>query len=85
MKPKYRVGHKQGRAILHGNDNNVATIKVKDLSFHIETSTQTASLNFFTQAKNKKEALKKLLKNSWDFENCANDKGDWVIKIKQLK
>ena len=53
--------------------------------FHIETFDGEAYLNFFTQAKNKKGALKNLLKYSSDFKHLANEKNDWTIKVKTLK
>lgn len=53
--------------------------------YEVETFDEGTYLHFFTQAKNKTGALKNLLKNSWDFKNCTNDKRDWKITIKELK
>lgn len=53
--------------------------------YNIETFDEGAYLNFFTKAKDKKGALRSLLKNSSDFKHLTNDKRDWIIKIKELK
>jgi hypothetical protein len=52
---------------------------------NIETFDNGGYLNFFTEAKDKRGALKNLLKNSWDLKHCSTDKNDWIIKIKELK
>lgn len=39
---------------------------------------------FLTEAKDKRGALKNLLKNSWDFKHCTDEKSDWIIKITKV-
>jgi hypothetical protein len=58
---------------------------MKDKTFHIETFTGSAYLNFFTTAKSSKAALRNLLNNSWDYKNLVNKNADLTIKLKQLK
>ena len=54
-------------------------------SYYIKTFDERAYLNFFTEAKNKKGALRNLLKESLDFKNLTKDDRDWIITIKELK
>lgn len=54
-------------------------------TYHIETFDERAYLNFYTEAKNKKEALGSLLNKSLDFKNLTVDDRDWIIKIKEIK
>ena len=51
--------------------------------YHIQTISN-GSFNFFTNAKNHKEALCKLLINSSDFKNIVSKENDMVITIKLI-
>jgi hypothetical protein len=55
-----------------------------DKTYHIETLSN-GSFNFFTTAKNHKEALSNLINKSSDFRNLVSEKMDMVIKIKLIK
>lgn len=61
--------------------------KQKVKTFHIETFDGRAYLNFFTEAKNHRGALKNLASKSLDLKNLSNmsENAEWVIKVKQLK
>jgi hypothetical protein len=61
--------------------------KQKVKSFHVETFDGGAYLNFFTEAKNHRQALKNLASKSLDLKNLSNmsENSEWIIKIKQLK
>lgn len=59
--------------------------KSKLKNFHIETFDGGAYMNFFTKARNHKEALKRLIAKSSDYKHIADAHTDTTIKIKQLK
>jgi len=53
-------------------------------NYHIKTQETTGCFNFFTTAKNHKEALKQLLENSSDYNNIVKAKNDLTITIKRI-
>lgn len=53
-------------------------------SYHITTTDGAAQMNFFTTAKDSKDALNNLIKKSLDFKNLVNKNADITITIKKI-
>jgi hypothetical protein len=53
--------------------------------YRITTKDGTGEFNFFTKAKNSKEALKAMIERSTDFSKIVNGKKDLTITVSKLK
>ena len=58
--------------------------KSKYNEYNIKTQDGAGSFNFFTRAKNHKNALKRLQTNSLDYNNLVKSDRDLIITIKKL-
>lgn len=58
--------------------------KVKEKSFHIQTSSENCELNFFTKATDHKAALIALIEKSQDFSMFGTADKEMVIKVIKL-
>lgn len=52
--------------------------------YHVETITESGCFNFFTEAKNHKQALRNLEVRSWDFKKLVKAEKNMTITVKLI-